>query len=230
MPPLFYFKRLEKIHLSLSQNSAIEEYDYNFVRDIICDYPDNDGQNCCAFLSIKITSEVLFNTTAFFANVRASVENIINEFPSKINPYRDFKRYYAPDEAKQICNLADPNSQYDFDYDEIIKNHLITLTSPEGYSEILNCIKKLTFKTIGVASYVCQPYVFTFVVKNDLLYLFDTHAVPSSSGGNMKGMIIKTPKSKVNEMIQWLINRIENSGAKHPLQSFTLAQKLVRER
>ena len=225
---MFHFNRLQKIHLSLSQNSAIEEYDLNFIRNIICDYPTNDGQNCCAFLSVKMTSEVLFNESYFFTDIKASVENIINDFPSKVNAYREFDKYYAPDEAQKICKLADSDSQYNFDYDEMIKDHNSTLLTPKGKSDLMQCIEKLTLESNGIASYTCQPYVFTFVVHSDFLYLIDTHVVPRHSGGQMKGMIIKASKKNVNDVIQWLINRMEKSGAKHTFQSFNIARELER--
>lgn len=96
--------------MSLSQNSAIEQYDLNLIQGITSDYPTNDGRNCCPFLSVKITSEVLFNRSSFFSNIKTSVENIINEFPPRIFAYRDLEKYYSPDEAKQICKMADYDS------------------------------------------------------------------------------------------------------------------------
>ena len=71
--------------------------DRNFILNIKSDYPPNDGSNCCAFLSVKNASEILFKHRNFFKTIKKSAENIIIQFPSKVNAYREFDKYYAPD-------------------------------------------------------------------------------------------------------------------------------------
>ena len=42
---------------------------------------------------------------------------------------------------------------------------------------------------------------FTFAVNDNFLFIIDTHPVPSHSGGQITGMILKTPKGNVDAVV-----------------------------
>ena len=91
--------------------------DRHFILNIKSNYPPNDGSNCCAFLSVKNASKILFNRRNFFKNIKKSAENIIIQFPSKVNAY---------------LLLADSEATYNFDYNELIQNQISGVSTLEG--------------------------------------------------------------------------------------------------
>ena len=67
----------------------------------------NDGTNCCSFLSLKTCDLWLScpdDIKCGWESFTKPVEGVINQFPVKINPYRDTGKYYEIDESLTIMN------------------------------------------------------------------------------------------------------------------------------
>ena len=111
---------------------------------------------------------------------------------------------------------------------ELIQNQISDVSKLEGTFDLCKSLEILTAETTAVASYLCCSYVFTFAVNDNFLFIIDTHPLPSHSGGQMTGMILKTPKGNIDAVVQWMVNRIINSGSPVSFQSFNMATKLNR--
>ena len=88
-------------------NITFNSYVLNLDKSITLHSPSNDGTNCCSFLALKIVEawHLDIQKTMTDWNVFAIiVEEIIEDFPRKINPFRDISLHYDVAEAKNILS------------------------------------------------------------------------------------------------------------------------------
>eukprot|EP00112_Aurelia_sp_Birch-Aquarium-sp1_P008982 Seg2006.1 transcript_id=Seg2006.1/GoldUCD/mRNA.D3Y31 product="hypothetical protein" protein_id=Seg2006.1/GoldUCD/D3Y31 len=76
------------IKLNVSQMSALENFDKQYAQgqtDI--PFPENDGTRCCSFLCYKIASDLFARKKPLelISGIKRVVENVIENYPSKIN-------------------------------------------------------------------------------------------------------------------------------------------------
>ena len=88
-------------------NITFNSYVLDLDKSITLHCPSNDGTNCCSFLALKIVEawHLDIQKTMIDWNVFATiVEEIIEDFPRKINPFRDISLHYDVAEAKNILS------------------------------------------------------------------------------------------------------------------------------
>lgn len=97
---------LELIPLSVSQDSAMAEYDAKVALGEQPSWPENDGRGCCTFLSLKIADLIWEKQEQGMLLHKGAIKEIVEEtiisFPEQINKVRDVGRYYEPIEAKEL--------------------------------------------------------------------------------------------------------------------------------
>ena len=95
-------------HLKVSQASALEVFDCNVAQLAANDsnfpefsYPDNDGSNACAFLSVQIADKThcLYQDekgrkSGVWQCICDVAERVITEFPRLIKPHRKLEEFY----------------------------------------------------------------------------------------------------------------------------------------
>ena len=92
--------------LSVSQDSAMTEYDAKVALGEQPSWPENDGRGCCTFLSIKIADLIWEKLDKGMLLQKDAIKEIVEEtivsFPKQINKFRDTGKYYEPIEAKEL--------------------------------------------------------------------------------------------------------------------------------
>lgn len=65
--------------------------------------------------------------------------------------------------------------------------------------------------------YTCSPYIISIGVREDALFLVDTHPVGDELGGNGNGILLVTPDvsyRSCKSLVQWLLQRLKMAGVK----------------
>lgn len=150
----------------------------------------NDGTNCCSFLSLKICNLWLSCPNGIkrgWKSFTKPVEGVINQFPVKINFYRDTGKYYEIDQSLTIMNKL-----------SLLKNSVEISQLTRGAKVFSICGCK------DISSALCQLNV----VGNFLgaLFVIDTHVIREELGGNGNDTIITF--GKVEHCVQWLLKRL----------------------
>ena len=69
--------------------------------------PFNNGTNCCSFLALKISEKWHLEIKSIGSDRKHFVdivEDIIQHFPNRVNPFRDIWRHYDLSEAADILS------------------------------------------------------------------------------------------------------------------------------
>ena len=210
------------IDLHISQNTALEKFDLAYAKVFPTAnqvLPDNDGTNCCTFLSLKISMELL-NSKSLESTIYNVACDVIENYPRLVNAYRDTERFYDVMEAREICILADESMTH-IKVNESTLSHYCFL-STEGLFELRRALTDMTKTEFSVAIYVCGGYTFTIVADEEMLYLIDTHPISAKSGGNNNGAIVKMNKLCVRDFHRWILERLLNSGVKGSIQTLMI--------
>ena len=84
--------------LSVSQATAVEKHDEKLIEENVDfysdnDLPKNDGTNSCSYLSLGIINHFISDTYRKFEERKFvnEVQNIVEEYPKKFNPFRSVK-------------------------------------------------------------------------------------------------------------------------------------------
>ena len=133
------------------------------------------------------------------------VEGVINQFPVKLNPYRDTGKYYEIDESLTIMNKL-----------SLLKNSIeisqlmrgTKVFSIDGCKDIFSALYQLN--GIGIMS--VPPYMFVGGNFHGELFVIDTHVIREELGGNGNGAVITF--GKVEDCVQWLLKRLHLSGVR----------------
>ena len=136
------------------------------------DLPNNDGTNSCSYLSLGIIDHFISDTYRKFEERKFvnDVQNIIEEFPKKFNPFRDVKS--VPD-IYDAYNLLSNNNllKNKFEFVECFVNNY-TIYSYE--------LQKRFFKELeSLKSTATSNSKSTFAVFHASIYVFAMSAFPS---------------------------------------------------
>ena len=164
-------KHCSVIPLSVSQNSALEDFDRKvaagFSPELLVDgFTQDNAINSCAFICVilghlLITSNDEISSldeSSRHAGVVELSERSIKEYPRLFNKYRNSDQMYDAQEAYGILRKADViNNAYDLT-EEIVSSHGVFST--DGKKELLEAILKLqSALQVAVAIYTCGQYV-----------------------------------------------------------------------
>ena len=103
-------KLISYFPLSVLQATTVEKHDEKLIEENFDfysdnDFPNNDGTKSCSYLSLGIVDHFISDTYRKFEEREFvnDVQNIIEEFPKKFNPFRNVKS--IPDVYDNLNNL-----------------------------------------------------------------------------------------------------------------------------
>ena len=222
------------IQLAMSQSTVVEQCS----RDIAAKVQDNsyqsaceeghvplldDATNCCAFLSIGICDRLqqVLNSgksqnQQAWETVREVAENVICQLPALVNEHRDVSSFYDIEEAYAIMSSKNLlYQQYEFS-EECVSGSKVFLCA--GRNELVNSLEsKASQGKMCFGIYTCSPYIFTVGIRNNALFLIDTHPVNEEFGGDGNGVLLVTPDLSYRScqlLTQWLLLRLTQAGVK----------------
>ena len=216
--------------LSVSQSSALEITDEIISQQAVItagqdlgdeNRPENDGTNACTFLVLAICDSLLATIRGKdsqshlpWSEIATLAEDIIKDFPTKINHLRDPSETYELSEAKVILesnNLLSKKYQLT---EECISGH--GFLSEIGRNELcsaLSCVPSDGNMKFGV--YTCPPYALQIGVYNKCIFLLDTHSIGQELGGTGNGIVVATKDESIlscKKITQWILKRLKASG------------------
>ncbi|KAJ8043767.1 Serine/threonine-protein kinase STY46 [Holothuria leucospilota] len=222
-----------KVQLSVSQSSAISEYDEKICQGLIPgSWPRNDGTNACSFLcvcvAVKLMDSNILPAEWTIASLKKLVEQTILEAPYIFNQKRDIERMYDIAEAFAIldkCKIL-TSKLYDIS-EEMVSQY--AFGSAAGKQQLEECVQRLQqADNIAAACYTSGEYILSLVCINGKVLITDTHPVPSAEGGNGNGLINIIPCSATSAKMvcQCIWERLESSGVHSTsVQSFVVITK-----
>ena len=134
----------------MSQARALERSDQSIDKDrqLVASltsktFPQNDGTNSCAFLSIRIIDKLYEFSSFQNDTVISEITNVIINFPTKFNPYGDtyqfanvyeaytilFKNHLLSHEMEFSEKLVDNNKLYSFEIHSELERELHKMKS-----------------------------------------------------------------------------------------------------
>ena len=217
-------KLISYFPLSVLKATAVEKHDeklteenFDFYSD--SDLPNNDETNSCSYLSLGIIDHFISDTYRKFEERKFvnDVQNIIEEFPKKFNPFRDVKS--VPD-IYDAYNLLSNNNllKNKFEFVEcFVDNYTIYgcelqkrfFRELESLKSTATSNRKSTFSVFHASIYVFAMSTFP---SGELLVL-ETHPINSALYGNGNGIIVNsTGKYDISE---WVMQRLQNANVSH---------------
>lgn len=212
-------------HLGVSQNTALEHSDNQFVTlNELTSFvqtsqaPVNDGTNCCTFIGLGICDTILHQIAegreVDWNTIIQISEHTINSLPLQIHGHRDVTLTYDVSEAYDILKSR---NLLTFPYElseEFVKGKKVF--SDGGRKELIESLsQKAAFEKMCVGLYTCSPYTFVLGVHTGSLFLVDTHCIGGQIGGNGNGILITTKDcspASCKVLTQWIIKRLKYSG------------------
>ena len=235
------FSSLTRIQLSVSQNSALENFSVTNEEQ----RPKNDGTNACTFLALAICDKIFQSQNNDLQELTHFAEDLINELPEKINDGRNLSEHVEVLTAKEILSKKKCLSR-DFDLQDEWKAGDHSVFSDQGEKEITESFSKTLAddEQIKVGIYMCSKFMhvqtqkkqliskgincaeqedvnmaygFTFMVGvcRDYCFLIDTHPISKELGGNGEGGILVKTKDRTPDscklITKWIIKRLRSS-------------------
>lgn len=217
--------------LTVSQNTALENFDVAVAHQLENESsvlpteknlgPEephvlNEGTNACAFLAIVICDKILGQQKTVLlshTDLTELADDVIKEFPEKVNKFRDPSKTYDKSEAKTILETNGLLSQQYELSEEFVSNNPVF--SEAGSRELITALNNVPHNTIQLGIYTCPPYTFTVGLHNESYFIADTHPVGKDVGGNGNGICVATydrsPRS-CRLICQWILKRLALSG------------------
>ena len=167
---LHQFEKEENYPLKVHQGSALVKAQEDHILQNIPSLSEmsfspaaNDGTNACVFLSLKI-SEVLISKEEELINwedLRPEVEQIVEEFPAKINYIRDKDKCYGVEEADHIVHRY--RKIRSLKLERKGKVQYSSLNSGPWRAEMTRMLEELQ----GVSIFIVPPYAFVVANLNE---------------------------------------------------------------
>ena len=217
-------KLISYFPLSVSQATAVEKHDEKLIEENFDfysnnDLPNNDGTNGCSYLSLGIIDHFISDTYRKFEERKFvnDVQNIIEEFPKKFNPFRDVKS--MPD-IYDAYNLLSNNNllKNKFEFVEcFVDNYTVySYELQKRFFKELESLKstatsnsKSTFAVFHASIYVFAMSAFP---SGELLVL-ETHPINSALYGNGNGIIVNSTSEY--DISEWVMQRLQNANVSH---------------
>jgi hypothetical protein len=226
---------LDVVPLPVSQNSALERYDWFFAAGLASSEENlviENAVNACSFLSVVLGDLILssvINIHDLKADVISHAEHSITEFPRYFNQYRNSDQLYDAQEAYNILRRAGVvTNNYELT-EEVLTPHCVF--SEYGKKDFSDAMSKLlsevqnSSKDVSVAIYTCGEYVLLIGCMEDKIFLVDTHPVVKDDRGNQTGAALFSDGHPMQSFFiyEWLTGRLKKSGvAAESMQSFAI--------
>ena len=157
------------------------------------------------------------------------VENIIKEYPIKLNKYREVCKTYTPEEALKLMNTFDKYStDCTLSTDFMTLNVLETRGMVALKEKLNNLVSSGNFQGV----YVCEPYSFMIGCCKTNMFLVDTHPVGKQFGGDdANGIVVSYDEETVYDQTLgicrwlWRIALLSLSVSSEAGQTFTVLKK-----
>ena len=135
--------------------------------------------------------------------IASLVEDIISNYPSKVNERRNLEKRYTVEEVLLLVNDIEGTL---FQYIDMADG--ADIRSEEGNKALLNCLKDID----GAGILTCEHY--SFVIGNSLgqAFTIDTHSIPYHIGGDGNGVIVTFPSHQA--CIKRIQRRLETTASK----------------
>ena len=198
--------------MSVSQATAVEKHDEKLIEGNFDFYSD------CSYLCLGIIDHFISDTYRKFDERKFvnDVQNIIEEFPKKFNPFRNVKS--MPDVYDAYNILSNNNLlKNKFEFVEcFVDNYTIynyELQKPffrelESLKSTATSTSKSTFAVFHASIYVLAMSVF----PGELL-VFETHPINSALHGNGSGIMVNSTSEY--DISEWVMQRLENANVSH---------------
>jgi len=214
------------IPLACHQGTALEKmYQYSDIIPIL----DCDASNGCIFWTILFLFHLKTDLKDKISpeSLEELGNRILDEEPTKVNQYRDKSQCYDVFEAYKILKgIRFYSDQPDYDITETMGvNKVFSLEGKKDLYVQLDKLPRMIDPAYGI--FTCGNYSF-FLGHNDFLFfIYDTHCITESLGGNGNGIIklFKCTKSAC----AWIWKRLDLSGVKNECFSFALMTKRKRK-
>ena len=199
--------------LSVSQATAVEKHDEKLIEGNFDFYSD------CSYLCLGIIDHFISDTYRKFDERKFvnDVQNIIEEFPKKFNPFRDIK--LMPD-VYDAYNLLSNNNllKNKFEFVEcFVDNYTVySYELQKRFFKELESLKstatsnsKSTFAVLHASIYVFAMSAF----PSGELLVFKTHPINSALHGNGNGIIVNSTSEY--DISEWVMQRLQNANVSH---------------
>ena len=217
--------------LGLSQNSALEIASELILQQTVIaeahlddeTRPENDGTNACTFLALAIcdsSSATLqgkgSHSHLSWTDIAAIADNIVKDFPTKINHLRNSSETYDLSDAKVI--LESNNlllKKYQLTEECVSGNGFLSETGGNELCSALSCLPSDPNMKFGVHTYTCLPYAIVIGVYNNCIFLVDTHPIAKELDGRGNRIVVATKDKSISSckmITQWLLKRLKVSG------------------
>ena len=211
-------KLISYFPLSVSQATAAEKHDERLIGenfDFYNDLPNNDGTKSCSYLSLRIMDHFISDTYKKFEERKfvKDLQNIIEEFPKKFNPFQNVKS--MPD-VYDAYNLLSNNNllKNKLEFIECFVNNY-TIYSYELQKQFFRELESLksTASSNSKSTFVvfhASIYVFAMsVFPPGELLVFKTHAINSALHGNGNGIVVNSTREYISE---WVMQRLQDAN------------------
>ena len=196
-------KLISYFPLSVSQATAVEKHDEKLIEESFDFYSDNDfsnndGTNSCSYLSLGIIDHFISDTYRKFEERKFvnDVQNIIEEFPKKFNPFRNVKS--MPDVYDAYNLLSNNNllkNKFEFVECFVDKYTIYSYELPKRIFRELESLKSTATNNSKSTFAVFHPSIYVFAMNAFLsgeLLVFETHPIHSALHGNGNGIIVNS--------------------------------------
>ena len=223
--------------MSVLQATAVEKHDEKLIEERFDfysdnDLPNNDGTNSCSYLSLGTIDHFISDTYWKFEERKFvnDVQNIIEEFPKKFNPFRNVKS--MPD-VYDACNLLSNNNllKNKFEFVEcFVDNYIIygyELQKPffrklESLKSTATSNRKSTFSAFHASIYVFAMSAF----PSGELLVFETHPINSALHRNGNGIIVNSTSEY--DISEWVMQRLQNANVSHSSIPYMVIGKVLK--
>ena len=199
--------------MSVSQATAVEKHDEKLIEGNFDFYSD------CSYLCLGIIDHFISDTYRKFDERKFvnDVQNIIEEFPKKFNPFRNVKS--MPD-VYDAYNLLSNNNllKNKFEFVEcFVDNYTIySYELQKRFFKELESLKstatsnsKSTFAVFHASIYVFAMSAF----PSGELLVFETHPINSALHRNGNGIIVNSTSEY--DISEWVMQRLQNANVSH---------------
>ena len=217
--------------LGLSQNSALEIASELILQQTVIaeahfddeTRPENDGANACTFLALAICDSLSATLQGngshshhSWTDIAAIADNIVKDFPTKINHLRNLSETYDLSDAKVI--LESNNlllKKYQLTEECVSGNGFLSEIGGNELCSALSCLPSDPNMKFGVYTYTCLPYAIVIGVYNNCIFLLGTHPIAKELGGRENRIVVATKDKSISSckmITQWLLKRLKVSG------------------
>ena len=200
--------------MSVSQATAVEKHDEKLIEGNFDFYSD------CSYLCLGIIDHFISDTYRKFDERKFvnDVQNIIEEFPKKFNPFRNVKS--MPD-VYDAYNLLSNNNllKNKFEFVEcFVDNYTIysyelqkrSFKELESLKSTATSNSKSTFAVLHASIYV---FAFSAFPSGELLVFETRRPINSALHGNGNGITVNSTSEY--DISEWVMQRLQNANVSH---------------